>query len=449
MSAPIWSLVFAVLTMATAIAAASGADCPDLPHAPTKSQTLAALAADAPPPNVVLILSDDQAWTDYGCLGSRTVSTPNIDRLAAEGAAFIHGYVPTSLCRPSLATLITGQYPHTHGITGNDPPRGTDRRDMLTFIRQAPKLPALLAQAGYVSFQAGKWWEGNFSEGGFTAGMTHGDPTRRGRHGDVGLKIGRQGLEPIWQFLDAKPAETPFFLWYAPMLPHDPHNPPARLLDKYQRPDRSIEVARYLACCEWFDETVGELLDGLDQRGLTQNTLVVYVCDNGWVARAGDASVPAGWTFPFNHRSKRSPFDDGVRTPILLRWPGHIAPLRLEVPVSSVDLAPTILHAVGLPVPSSMSGQNLLEVVADESAAQPAVFGEIYEHDLASLDDPTAGLLFRWCRQGDWKLIVAAGDGGAQLYDLRHDPHEMHDLAGLQPQRVEALRATLDAWWTP
>src|SRR5579862_6159838 len=137
-------------------------------------------------PNIVLIVADDQAWTDFGFMGHPVIRTPHLDRLAARSVVFRRGYVPSSLCRPSLATLIAGLYPHQHGITGNDPPRGTDRTLMLKRIRAVPTLPSLLARRGYRSFQSGKWWEGNFTEGGFSAGMTHGDPRHGGRHGDEG-----------------------------------------------------------------------------------------------------------------------------------------------------------------------------------------------------------------------------------------------------------------------
>jgi arylsulfatase A-like enzyme len=301
-----------------------------------------------------MILSDDQAWTDYGFMGHPTIKTPHLDKLATESATFVNGYVPTSLCRPSLATLISGLYPHQHKISGNDPPtKQTDRGEMLRHIRRIPKLPALLSDAGYVSFQSGKWWEGNFKEGGFTAGMTHGDPAKRGRHGDEGLKIGRDGLDPIWAFLDETKGK-PFFLWYAPMMPHQPHTPPERLLAKYQSPDRPMELAKYYAMCEWFDETCGALLDGLERRNLAENTLVVYVTDNGWIQKTAESELPADWKNPFAPKSKRSPYDGGLRTPIMLRLPGKIEPAKYETLVSSVDLAPTILHACGLTPPSEM-----------------------------------------------------------------------------------------------
>lgn len=407
-----------------------------------------AVAADRP--NVVMILSDDQAWTDYGFMGHEVIETPHLDRLAAESATFVNGYVPTSLCRPSLATLISGLYPHQHKITGNDPPPGVDRREMLRHIRRIPKLPVLLGEAGYVSHQSGKWWEGNPKEGGFTAGMTHGDPSRRGRHGDEGLKIGRQGLDPIWRFVDGHRG-TPFFLWYAPFLPHQPHNPPERLLKKYRADGRPIELAKYYAMCEWFDETCGELLAGLEQRGLSENTLVVYVTDNGWIQKTPETNLPAGWKGPYAPKSKRSPNEGGVRTPILLRWPGKIEPRRYETLVSSIDLVPTILKAAGVDVPQELPGQNLLDVIAAGGETdRDIVYGEIFEHDVPDIDDPAAGLLYRWCRKGDWKLIVPEkAEGSAELYNVASDPHETQNLAQEQPQRVTALREKLDDWWDP
>jgi uncharacterized sulfatase len=401
----------------------------------------AAAIADERPPNVLMIVSDDQAWTDYGFMGHKVIHTPNLDRLARASALFTRGYVPSSLCRPSLATMITGLYPHEHGIAGNDPPKQVDRSQMLKHIAAAPALPRLLSEHGYRSLQTGKWWEGNFKTGGFTHGMTHGDAARGGRHGDVGLAIGREGLAPIAEFLDER-GERPFFLWYAPMLPHTPHNPPQRLLKKYAVEGRSIHIARYYAMCEWFDETCGELLAMLDKRGLAKNTLVVYVTDNGWIQNPDAAG--------FAPKSKRSPYDGGIRTPILLRWPGKIAPKKFETPVSSIDLAPTIRAACGVASDEKLPGVNLLELVVDgKPIAREALFGEIFAHDVADLDKPAASLQFRWCIEGDWKLILPHQRGAGELYNLAADAHEEKNQAAEHPEIVERLTRRLDAWWRP
>ena len=356
-------------------------------------------------PNVVMIIGDDQAWTDFGFMGHETIRTPHLDRLAKQSAVFTRGYVPSSLCRPSLMTLATGLYPHQHKVTGNDPMRGTDRNQMLKHIRRLPTLPKMLGKRGYLSHQSGKWWEGNYRLGGFTHGMTHGDVKRRGRHGDVGLRIGRQGMKPITDFLDQADGK-PFFLWYAPFLPHTPHNPPERLLAKYRKPDKSIHVARYQAMCEWFDETCGELLGHLDKRGLSDNTLVVFVTDNGWIQR-----TDAGRYAP---RSKRSPYEGGVRTPIMLRWPKRIKPGRFEAAINSVDLAPTILAACGEKPTDEMPGVNLLDVISGDAEPPTTVFGDIYTHDARDIDQPAVNLLYRWCVTDRWKLILPADGKNAE-----------------------------------
>ena len=138
----------------------------------TTGLLFAACTFAAKPPNVVLIISDDQSWTDYGFMEHEAIETPNIDRLARQSRLFKRGYVPTSLCCPSLATLITGLYPHQNGITGNEPPipsggKNTDQyrsqvQECVGFIDTVPTLPRLLAKRGYVSHQSGKWWQGHY-----------------------------------------------------------------------------------------------------------------------------------------------------------------------------------------------------------------------------------------------------------------------------------------------
>lgn len=396
------------------------------------------------PPNVVLIISDDQAWTDFGFMGHDVICTPNLDRLARESATFTRGYVPTSLCRASLASIITGLYPHQHKITSNDPPQGIDRTLMLRHIQAVPTFPRMLAEDGYRSLQTGKWWEGHYSLGGFTAGMTHGDPARRGRHGDEGLAIGREGMEPIYDFIEAA-GEQPFFVWYAPMLPHAPHTPPSRLLEKYTAPDRPEKLAKYYAMCEWFDETCGALLKYLDDHGLSDNTLVVFVVDNGWIQETGPQRTTRGWFAP---KSKLSPYDGGIRTPIMLRWPGHIKPARYETLASSIDLAPTILAACSHEVPDELPGINLLDVCAGKKTDREAVFGAIYSHNAVDIDNPAANLSYRWCVKQPWKLIVPnSTDADPELYNLDADPMETNDVAKRQGSVVKELTVLMDGWW--
>jgi len=408
-------------------------------------------AADARPPNVVLIVSDDHAWTDYGFMGHAHVRTPNLDRLAAQSLVFRRGYVPSSLCCPSLASLITGRYPHQHKITCNDPPippgmsqaefqRSAEFRDgretMCRHLDAAPTLPRLLAANGYLSLQTGKWWQGDFRRGGFTHGMTKGN-----RHGDDGLSIGRQSMQPIYDFIAAAGTEDkPFFVWYAPMMPHTPHNPPPRFLDKYKDKTPSIHVARYWAMVEWFDESCGQLLDHLAKQGLAENTLVLYVADNGWI-QDPDAGRYAA-------KSKQSPYEGGLRTPLMVRWPGRVKPRMSDDLALSIDFVPTILAALGRKTPADLPGVNLLDDAAVRG--RPAIFGECFTHNAVDLNDPAQNLRWRWVIEGQWKLVVAAdGTQKSELYDVIADPHETADRAAERPQTVAALRRRLDAWWRP
>jgi uncharacterized sulfatase len=409
---------------------------------------------------VLLVVGDDQGWTDYGFIGHEHVKTPHLDKLASEGLVFKRGYVPSSLCRASLASMITGLYPHQHGITSNDPPlpKGMTlgqankdagflklRQEMVAEFEKSPSLPKLLEKQGFISFQAGKWWEGNACRcGGFTDAMTHGDPAKGARHGDEGLKIGREGLQPVFDFLDrAKTEDKPFFVWYAPMMPHLPHNPPERLLAKYRDRTKSIHVARYWAMCEWFDETVGELLAKLEKNGQARDTLVIYLHDNGWIQ---DPDSPN-----FAPQSKRSPYDGGLRTPVIVKWPRRVKPGVSESLVLSLDLAPTILEAVGAKPTPDMSGVNVLD--AKTLAGRTVIFGEVFEHNAVDIHKPSANLQYRWAIEGNWKLIVPhepnVRGGKPELYDLAKDPTETKNLATTDPDRVKQLTKRANAWWKP
>jgi arylsulfatase A-like enzyme len=392
-------------------------------------------------PNIVMIVSDDQGWTDFGFMGHPVIRTPHLDRLARESAVFPNGYVPTSLCRASLATLLTGLYGHQHKICCNDPPDGVDRTAMHPFIRDAATVPRLLQSHGYRSLQTGKFWEGHFSNGGFTHGMT-----TRGRHGDAGLVIGRQTMQPIYDFIEQR-GHAPFFIWYAPMMPHEPHNPPERLLKKYAVDGRSEKLARYWAMCEWFDETCGDLLDYLDRKGLRDNTLVLFVVDNGWIQETGPERTTRGWFAP---RSKLSPYDGGLRTPVMLRWPGHVRPGRYGDLVSTIDLAPTILAACRLKPPAELPGLDLLPAASGRlPLKRDAVFGEIYLHTALDIHRPSLNLTHRWVRRGEWKLILPEDRSARpELYNVAADPMEERDLSENHPRRVRRLSGEVERWWS-
>ena len=416
------------------------------------------------PPNIVIILSDDHAWNDYGFMGSPHVNTPSLDKLASEGVTFKRGYVPTALCRPSLTTIATGLYASQHGINGNDPAfsvygkKGSDshnaaREKVIEKIDKLNTLPQMLREKGYVSMQTGKWWEGSYQRGGFDEGMTRGFPKEGGRHGDDGLKIGREGIEIATNFIDRASAENkPFFLWYAPYMPHAPHTPPERLLKKYSG-QYPLSVAKYYAMIEWFDETNGQLMEYLEKKGIKDNTLIVYVSDNGWIQdpNEGDRFLP---------RSKMTPDEGGVRTPIIYSLPSRFEGQMRSEMTSSIDIVPTVLAAAGLPIPDYLPGENLLVNLTEQTAIlRNVIYGEGYGHDIVDIEDHEASLLYRWVIQDDWKLIRSYDGknpnwtdkhtliGEPRLYNLTQDPFETVNLADKYPKIVGRLSKRLVEWY--
>jgi len=424
-----------------------------------------AFASAKKSPNVLYIISDDQSWTDYGFMGHPKIKTPHLDKLSKESVVFERGYVPTALCRPSLVTLATGQYAHKHMITGNDPSPKTYSRDkdiynqkraqLISYLDKFDTLPKLLGEKGYLSHQSGKWWEGNFKHGGFTHGMTRGFPQPGGRHGDDGLKIGRTGLQPIEEFVDHAVAEKkPFFLWYGVFLPHTPHNPPERLLKPYRDMGLPLPIAKYYAMCTWFDETCGQLIKVLEDRKLRDDTIIVYVTDNGWIQnpkRNGYAP-----------RSKQTPYEGGIRTPIMFSWPnGDLKNGKRKDVISSIDLFPTVLAATGARVPEGLPGLNLMDSLKEEKPVnRKGIFGETFAHDVTDVENPEASLVFRWTIEGKWKLLLTY-DGEVnryksthprtekrpQLFNLLNDPKEEKNLAEHNPEVVARLAAKIGKWW--
>ena len=416
-------------------------------------------------PNIVFILGDDQSWKDYGFMGSEVVSTPHIDDLAKNSLTFKRGYVAAPLCRPSLASMVTGLFPHQHGITGNDVFQRNNRAKLDLPFREAfhqkTSFIKELVKLGYLAHQSGKWWEGSWKDGGFTHGMTHGDPKKGGRHGDVGLKIGRNGLKPITDFVEhAQKEQKPFLLWYAPFLPHTPHNPPEHLLNNYRKVGRSLDQAKYYAMCEWFDETCGELLGYMDEQGLKENTLVVFTCDNGWSTASSNMDDPNQKHFRgFAQRTKGSPYEGGIRNPILLSWPKRIKHLDSKDLAHAVDLFPTIISAAGGIAPAGLPGINLLDVAA--RSKRDTIFGVNHSIHNMTLGDPDDTLQYIWCINGRWKLIKRYNGNDIssyysnlhkwdkanyRLYDLQKDPDELNDLANSMPNLVEEISTKIDQW---
>ncbi|MEQ8849160.1 sulfatase-like hydrolase/transferase [Botrimarina sp.] len=400
-------------------------------------------------PNVVLIISDDQGWADYGFMGHPTISTPNLDALAAGGVVYDRGYVTAPLCSPSLASIVTGLYPRQTQIRGNDPVGETKKMDpeVRAALRERMYAPMQIHESfvkrlrsnGYATLQTGKWWAGDPRDHGFEQAMTHGDTRRGGRHGDDGLAIGRSTMRPITEFVErAVDDEEPFFIWYGVFLPHSPHNAPERLVAKYRDVAPSEAIAWYWANCEWLDETCGQLLDCLKENGVYDDTLVVYTCDNGW---GQDPEV----RHKDDGRSKRYPTEMVIRTPIIVSHPAELQPVRdKRALASNIDIAPTILHACGIKPADGMTGLDLRD--PDLLRKRDRVFVEAYEHDsdLDHLDDPDHGLLARVVIEG-WGKLVDYGSR-VELFNLKPDVDGRLDRQQIDAYRGARLAGILQQW---
>ena len=398
--------------------------------------------AAAKPPNIVLIIGDDIEWSHYGFMGHPIIQTPNLDRLAAEGVVFTQGQVPASICRPTLQTLLSGLHPSQWDLKRDALPPAPHRHE----VAQYRTLPRELQRRGYLSWEGGKFWEGSYAQ----AGFTHGLATEPSGPLEIGGRDFGRGegapLEPLLEFLDGV-GRRPFFLWFAPKLPHIPFDPPQEFLARYFA-FPSLE-RRYYAQVTRLDALIGALLEELEARGLRRNTLIVYLGDNGW-GRGILSPGPGG---------KGSLYDSGTRTPIIFSWPGRIAAGTREEVIAAEDLFPTLLSFAGLPSPPDRNGVSLRAVLG-RGAAVP-------RQNYVSLQYGYGGGLF--VRTQEWRYFLRF-NLTEELYHIPTDPYEQENLAavrrdvlerfredaldwmfrlGIAPERLEALGRLVDEYGQP
>jgi uncharacterized sulfatase len=385
-----------------------------------------------PPPNIVLVISDDQGWRDFGFMGSRVIQTPHLDRLAAEGVVFTTGYSTESVCQPALRSLLTGLYPHQWDARVSAlRSRGIARaewEEILAF----QTLPRLLAERGYRSFQGGKFLEGPFAGAGFTEGQSVADPTTpAGQLGGEGANLGRTTMAPVLEFLDRQQADQPFLLWFSPLLPHTPHAFAAQYLARYDGLGLPLAVQQYYANISRLDDAVGQLVAKLEERGLHERTLIAFVVDNGW--DQPQTPPPEGWRDGLGGpRGKATFFELGFRTPIVLRWRGRVPEgVVLPQPVSAVDLFATLLGYAGIPASGHRDGVDLRPWIEarDPSPARSAIVGR------RNVD-------FLFLRDERWHYVWLLPNDG-RLYDVLRDPDEDLDVKDAFPEVVDELRARI------
>ena len=426
------------------------------PERPEREERLG--RADGPP-NIVLLISDDQGWQDFGFMGHPHVRTPNIDRLASQGVVFSHGFNTASACRPSLRTLLTGLAPLQLEAMEEQLVEPGVRFPNLVAMSKAETLPERLADAGYVSFQSGKYWEGPYSLSGFSEGMSEGYSAERAREsgimhelsGGAGNDIGRVTMQPVLDFID-RHVDEPFFIWFAPMLPHVPHDPEPDFIKPYRKP--SIEPARrlYYGNITRLDTRIGEILDRLEAHGLSDNTLFVFLADNGWDWDHSGEPMVANIGGP---KGKFSLYEQGFRTPIVFSWPGRIAGgRRLSELVSTVDLFPTLGELAGLsPEPSIRTGRSLAPLLRGEPRRpRERVIGSIgrLRKPVAAGGEKAGSLAIEetgyFLRAPRWRYVWYPERDREELYAIEGDPFEQRDLIAAHRERAAGYRAEVEAW---
>ena len=440
-------------------------------------------AVAAPPPNVILIVSDDQGWPDLGCIGSKPLITPNLDRLAAEGVRATSFYVTWPACTPSRGSILTGRYPQRNGLYD------MVRNDMVNFGHRydaeeyavSPEMTLgldvrektigdMLRPAGYANGVVGKWDMGQARrylplQRGFDFFYGHGnngiDYYTHERYGvpslfrdnarteeDKGMYVTDVFKREALRFIGDHAGEKPFFLYLPFNAPHGASSfgegteegakkvtegaqAPEEYVAKYRGKVKDEKLARYCGAVTCMDEAIGELMKVLEKNKIADNTLVMFLSDNGGSGNGGNAPLKGG---------KSTMWEGGLRVPFIARWPDKIPAGKVTNEfLTSLELAPTILAATNAKAPDGvkLDGFDMLPVLRGE------------------MKSPRKQMF--WQRRGDkaarienWKWVdspTGKGKGGG-LYDLSTDIGETKDLSKEKPDLAKMLKDKFAAWRT-
>ena len=403
----------------------------------------------AQPPNILLILADDLGWADVGCYGNTYNETPHLDRLAREGLRFTQFYAGP-VCSPTRANLQSGRDQARYGITQHIP--GHRRPWAKLSDPEVPKQLPLevvtfaerLTEAGYRTGYFGKWHLGGagFSptdQGWQTAEETKGNILKRD---GVERRTTEYLADKAIAFLEAD-RDRPFLLQVSHSAVHIPlSTTPDKLAHFQNKPAMPGYPSRpeYAGLLAELDDSVGRLLAALDRLELKDNTLVIFVSDNGGLEHQQDGTVVTS-NRPLRGE-KGSLYEGGIRVPAIARWPGRIlAGSVCTTPVITTDLHATFAALAGVAVPEGeLDGVNLLPLLTDPAAPlkREALFWHLphYHHS-------TPASAVRW---GDWKLIEFFEEPHLELYHLAKDPSETTNLAATEPDRAQQLRQVLHDW---
>jgi arylsulfatase A-like enzyme len=416
------------------------------------SLTLLALVAGQAPaaeakrkPNIVFILADDLGINDLGCYGRKDHQTPNLDRLAKQGARFTSAYCALPICSASRAAIMTGKAPARLHLTTYLPGRPDAPSQRLLHPKITRQLPLeektaaeLLAPAGYVSGCIGKWHLGgpkfSPSRQGFAVyhpGKANTRPSdTEGGKGEYDLT--RAALT----FIDRN-RDRPFFLYLCHNNPHIPLAARPKLVEKFKDAFNPV----YAAMVHTLDDAVGRVLARLDALKLTDSTIVVFTSDNGGLHVLEGGFAPATHNSPYR-AGKGFLYEGGTRIPLIVRWPGRVAAGGvIDTPVLNTDWVPTFAEIADLKeLKEPIDGVSIAGLLKGSKPAPRTLYWH-FPHYTNQGSRPAGAV-----REGDWKLVEHYEDGRLELFDLAKDRGERHDLARKEPKKAAELKAKLAAW---
>jgi arylsulfatase A-like enzyme len=448
-------------------------------------------------PNFIFLLVDDLGWTDLGCYGSTFYETPNIDNLASDGMRFTNAYAACPVCSPTRASIMTGKYPARLNLTDWIPgrqfysgPQPCDKLVPMAFEQQVNLEEITLAEAlkgaGYKTFFAGKWHLGmdsiywpeyqgfDINMGGWSRGWPQGGyfspyENPRLKDGPEGEHLTDRLVTESINFIESSKNE-PFFVYLSFYAVHTPLQGKEEIIGKYAEKADSLGLIyqkqltsdkewikgappagqfiertvqghpAYASMIETLDYNVGRIMSQLKELGIIENTVVVFMSDNGGLVTAEGSPTS---NLPLR-AGKGWLYEGGIREPMIIKWPGKTKPGSLnDVPVISNDFYPTLLDMAGLDLnpDQHMDGVSLVPIIENPEKFRERPLFWHYPHYSNQGGKPGAAV-----RLGRYKLIEFFEDDRVELYDLDNDIGELHDVSSQMPGKTNELLELLHAW---
>lgn len=428
------------------------------------------ISAQDSKPNIVLVMADDLAWMDLACQGNLLVDTPYLDKFARQGIRFTNAYAAAPVCSPTRAALITGLAPARLRITNHIPDRSQFTPEHATYTGAemfdylAPSYTTIaerLRSAGYKTGFFGKWHIAGTGIGPHGEGVAKYYPENQGFDLNFGgciyggpptffdpyrihnLPDRREGeylpdrlADEVCRFIES-PGNEPFFACLWNYSVHWPMEAPDNLLKKYEtRVGPGLNDTRYGAMIEALDASFGRIMHQLEKNNLSENTLVIFTSDNGGFAGVSD-NRPL-------RESKGHIYEGGIRVPLMIRWPGTIAPEQInDTPVISMDFFPTILEVCGLAPEPVCDGESLAPLFKGGRLHRQSIYFH-FPNYAWHRSNSLAGAV----RSGDYKLVRHYTTDQLELYNVAKDIGETNNLISKRPRLATRLNQQLTQWLT-